>query len=56
MNRRKRLKGSFTLEYAVTILVVAIALAAVANYVRNAICGNMRSSADVFGGGRQYQP
>lgn len=45
----------FTLEYAVVIVIVIAALLVMSVYIRRAVCGRMRSSADVFGGGRQYQ-
>jgi hypothetical protein len=52
---RKRNKGMFSLEYAVVIIVIIAALLAMSVYIRRAVCGRLRGSADVFGGGRQYQ-
>jgi len=45
----------FSLEYAATIAIVVAALLAMSIYLTRAISGKMRSSGDVFGGGRQYQ-
>ncbi len=46
----------FSLEYAVMIIVLVAALFAMAAYLRRAISGKMRESADTFGYGRQYAP
>ena len=51
-----RNKGSFVLGYAVLITVIISALLCMHVYIKRAICGRWREAADVFGGGRQYEP
>ncbi len=53
MNLRR---GSLAIEYTVLIAVVVAALIGMQVYVRRAICGKWRASADAFGYGRQYEP
>jgi Flp pilus assembly pilin Flp len=55
MNKKIGLKGTFSLEYAVLIVILITALLAASTYIQRAICGRLRTSGDVFGGGRQYQ-
>ena len=43
------------IEYAGLIFIVAVALFGMAIYLKRALCGKYRSSADVFGFGSQYQ-
>lgn len=52
----KRCKGFLALEYAMFIAIVIFALLGMSGYFRKALCGNLRSAADTFGGGRQYSP
>lgn len=54
MTRNK--SGLSSVEYAFCILVVILALVGMSIYLSRAFCGRFRSSADVFGYGRQYQP
>ena len=56
MNKKAGNKGFSSLEYAVFIAVVILALVGMAAYFTRAISGKMRSSGDVFGYGRQYTP
>lgn len=46
--------GLSTLEYAVLVVAVAVAVAAVQLYVRRAISGRFKESVDSFGQGRLY--
>jgi Flp pilus assembly pilin Flp len=46
-------KGASTIEYAILMLVIVLAVTAIFSYTKRAICGKMRESADVFGYGRQ---
>jgi Flp pilus assembly pilin Flp len=47
--------GSFTIEYAVLLAIVAAALVGAALYTKRALCGKWRDVADGFGHGRQYE-
>jgi Flp pilus assembly pilin Flp len=49
-------RGSLMLEYSVLIVIVIVALVGMQVYLRRAVCGRWRQSADVFGFGRQYEP
>lgn len=49
-------KGSLTIEYAILVAIVVVALLGMQGYIRRAICGRWRASADTFGHGRQYDP
>lgn len=49
-------KGNLILEYSVLIAIVIAALVCMQVYLKRAICGRWRQSADVFGSGRQYEP
>lgn len=51
-----RKKGSLLLEYTFFIAVIVAALIGMQIYVKRAVCGRWRQSADVFGSGRQYEP
>lgn len=51
-----RRKGSLILEYSVLTALVIAALVCMQVYVKRAVCGRWRQSADVFSSGRQYQP
>lgn len=48
-------KGTFSLEYALLLLIAAAALLAMGVYFKRALYGKYRQSADVFGFGRQYE-
>jgi hypothetical protein len=52
---QKGKKGTFSLEYAAVIVIFVAALLTISVYIRRAICGRLKASGDVFGGGRQYQ-
>lgn len=52
----RRKKGSLLLEYSFFIAVIIAALLCMQVYVKRAVCGRWRQSADVFGLGRQYEP
>lgn len=49
-------KGSLMLEYTMLIAIVVAALFLTQIYVKRALSGRWRKSADVFGQGRQYEP
>ena len=49
-------RGSFSLEYALLIAVVAAVLVGMGVYTKRALCGRWRQVGDSFGYGRQYQP
>ena len=51
-----RKQGSFSLEYATLIVLVAAAMIGMAVYVKRALSGRWRSAGDAFGHGRQYEP
>lgn len=53
MNLRK---GSLAIEYAVLVAVVIAALIGMQAFIKRALCGRWRSTADAFGYGRQYEP
>jgi len=48
-------KGTFSLEYALLLLIAAAALLAMGVYFKRVLYGKYRQSADVFGFGRQYE-
>lgn len=49
-------KASLLIEYTMVIIIFIAALVCMQVYMKRAICGRWRKSADVFGGGRQYEP
>lgn len=49
-------KGFLTIEYAVFILTIILALLAMSIYLGRALSGRWREAADSFGFGRQYYP
>ena len=49
-------KGVFSFEYVLIVVLIVLALLALRLYVNRAVCGKLRSSADAFGYGRQYEP
>lgn len=49
-------KGLLAVEYAVFIAALIAALIGAAVFMKRAVCGNWRSSADSIGYGRQYEP
>ena len=50
-----RKQGSFSLEYAALLVIVAAAMIGMAIYVKRALSGRWRSVGDTFGQGRQYE-
>ena len=48
-------RGSFSLEHATLIVIVAAAMIGMAIYVKRALSGRWRSVGDTFGSGRQYE-
>ena len=56
MNKKMRNKGMLSLEYAVLIAILVAALLGMSVYLKRAVCGKLRDSADTFGYGRQYRP
>ena len=48
-------RGSFSLEHATLIVVVAAAMIGMAVYVKRALSGRWRSVGDAFGYGKQYE-
>ena len=55
MNKMNK-KGQGTLEFAITVAVVVIALVVAGTFMRRAIQERFRRSADIFGKGEQYEP
>lgn len=49
-------KAQSVLVYAFLIAIIIAALIAMNRYLSRAIQGKLRDSADVFGGGAQYEP
>ena len=49
-------RGSLAIEYAALIAIVAAVLLVMSAYLKGALCGRYRESADTFGHGRQYDP
>ena len=49
-------KAVSLIEYALLVSVVILALIAMKEYLKRAICGRWKSSVDVYSGGRQYSP
>ena len=57
MKRRKSNKGGqSTIEYAVLIGLVVLALVGMCSYVKRALQGRWMQAADSFGHGALYQP
>jgi Flp pilus assembly pilin Flp len=48
-------KANLVIEYAVLIVVIIAALLGISVYLKRAVSGRWRESADTFGHGRQYQ-
>jgi Flp pilus assembly pilin Flp len=49
-------RGMTVIEYALLISAVSIALLGMGVFLRRAVSGKWKQSADVFGFGRQYDP
>ncbi|HLD40575.1 MAG TPA: hypothetical protein VJA84_00175 [Candidatus Omnitrophota bacterium] len=45
-----------TIESALIIAIVVAALIGMSVYLKRAVCGKWRDTADTFGYGRQYSP
>ncbi len=54
MMLRKR-AGSFSLEYATLVVIVAATMIGMAIYIKRALMGKWRGVGDVFGHGKQYE-
>lgn len=52
----KAKKAFSTLEYAVLIAVTVAALITMSVYIKRAVSGRFKDTADSFGFGRQYDP
>ena len=52
--RKSASSGSFSLEYATLIVIVAAAMIGMAIYVKRALSGRWRAVGDAFGYGKQY--
>ena len=53
--RLRRRDGSFSLEYATLVVIVAAAMAGMAIYIKRALMGKWRTVGDTFGHGKQYE-
>ena len=53
--RKSASSGSFSLEYATLVIIVAAAMIGMAIYVKRALSGRWRAVGDSFGQGRQYE-
>ncbi|MDD5080345.1 MAG: hypothetical protein PHH68_08530 [Candidatus Omnitrophica bacterium] len=53
---RRVIKGMTVIEYALLISAVAVAFLGMGVFLRRAVSGKWKQSADVFGFGRQYSP
>lgn len=49
-------KGQSVLAYTILIIIIASALIAMRTYFLRAVQEKYRQTADVFGGGEQYDP
>lgn len=49
-------RGSFSLEYAALLAIVAASLLGMAVYVKRALSSRWRDVGDTFGHGKQYEP
>lgn len=49
-------KGMTVIEYALLISAVAVAFLGMGVFLKRAVSGRWKQSADVFGFGRQYAP
>lgn len=54
--QRKNRKGITSLEYAVLVIALILAIVAVQTTLRRAIASKWKETADSFGSGRQYDP
>jgi|GEM_PF-2272135 len=48
--------GTFSIEYAALMAIVAAMLMGMSVYSMRALCGRWRQVGDTFGYGRQYEP
>jgi len=56
MNQCNRVKSQSFIVYAALIALLIAGMIAISAYIRRAVQGRCRASADVFGGGAQYEP
>jgi len=53
---RRKFRGQTTVEYAVLLTVVAMALITMFTYIRSAMAHRMKSGVDAVGKGMLYKP
>lgn len=54
MISKRYVKGISFIEYTMVMVIVVAALVGIQIYLKRAICGRWRQTADSFGFGRQY--
>ena len=54
--KNKIIRGMSVIEYSVLIVAVAVALLGMSVFLKRAVSGRWKQSADIFGFGRQYAP
>jgi uncharacterized membrane protein len=52
----KKIKAQSIIEYVAVVIIVLGALVAMRIYFQRAVNERARQTADIFGGGEQYQP
>jgi uncharacterized protein (UPF0333 family) len=52
----KSQRASFTIEYGALIVIIVLALLAMQFYLKRSMFGKLRSTGDMFGQGKQYEP
>jgi Flp pilus assembly pilin Flp len=52
----KNKRAQSFVEYAALIAIIVAAIVAIVSYMGRSISGRYRDSADVYGGGTQYDP
>ncbi|MDP2940623.1 MAG: hypothetical protein Q8O13_11240 [Candidatus Omnitrophota bacterium] len=52
----KKNKASFAIEYCMLIIILVAALLLMQYYIIRAFAGRWRTTGDVFGFGKQYEP
>lgn len=56
IKRRLGLKANLSIEFALLIAIVVVALLGMSVYLKRSLYGKWRGAADSFGFGRQYEP
>jgi len=54
MDKKRYSRGMSVVEYAMVITLLVAAFMGIQIYLKRAICGRWRQTADTFGFGRQY--